>query len=156
MKRDSCVERHKSREAARQEAPGRGCATRAALRRATLACAAVAFLATTVLAVNIRQGIYTVTIPKSSANGVAQANFAGLAKRATVTASNLGTTCVVQLDAAGSQRALFTSAALSTGTTTLALDDLPVAEATEWRVTCGATMATTKTVTIQLCYDANE
>jgi len=107
-------------------------------------------------AAKVRQDIYEVSIGASATTGAAPANFAGLAKRVYVTSSNLGTTCVVNLRALPSAITLFTSDALSTGTTAVSLSDLPVAGRTEWLVTAGAAQPTTRTVSILLYYDANE
>ena len=111
---------------------------------------------TDAFAAKLRQDTYEASIGSSVTTGSARANFSGFAKRAYVTSQDLGATCVVQLRAQTDARVLFTSDPLSTGVTTLLLNDLPIAERTQWHVTTGAQPATTQTVTIRLVYDAND
>ncbi|MCX7049858.1 MAG: hypothetical protein NTX50_30790 [Candidatus Sumerlaeota bacterium] len=121
-----------------------------------LAALALAALGVAVHAAQVMQDTYVVSLGTGTTTGTAQANYAGFAKRAYVTASNLGTTCTVAIRTSPSLQTLSTSDALSTGTSTVSLSDLPVAEPTEWLVTAGAAMSTTRTVSIQLYYDANK
>ena len=121
-----------------------------------LGIALLSLLAPESHAANVRQDVYEVTVGASATTGSVSANFAGYAKRAYVASQDLGTTCVVALRSSVHGTTLFASDALSTGTTTVSMGDLPVAERTEWLVTTGASPATTSTVSIRFCYDANQ